>query len=64
MIKRKLTLSKQTLYNLQSTDLQKAAAGETILSWNSQCTPTCGPNSCLGACSFNCSFLLCADQDA
>ena len=58
---RKLTLSKETLHRLEPDELRKMAGGWT--SWNSQCTPTCGPDSCLGVCSLNCSFLAC-DADA
>jgi hypothetical protein len=58
---KKLSLNKETLRQLQPEEVEQAAGAWT--SWNSQCTPTCGDNSCLGVCSLNCSFLAC-DQDA
>jgi hypothetical protein len=58
---KKLNLNKETLRLLQPAEVEQAAGAWT--SWNSQCTPTCGDDSCLGVCSLNCSFLAC-DQAA
>lgn len=57
---KKLRLNKETIRQLQPEELSQAAGGWT--SWNSQCTPTCGPDSCLGVCSLNCSFLACDEE--
>ena len=59
---KKLNLSKETLRQLQPEEIEQAAGAWT--SWNSQCTPTCGDNSCLGVCSLNCSFLACDEAAA
>ncbi len=56
---KKLRLNKETVRRLEPEELRKAAGAVTVTSFNSRCIPTCGPESCLGICSGNCSFLLC-----
>jgi hypothetical protein len=43
-----------TLHQLEPGDLHKAKGAG---SWESDCAFTCGDNSCLGACTLNCSWL-------
>ena len=52
---KKLTLSRETLHQLQPSDLQKAQGQG---SWESDCDFTCGVNSCAGICTANCSWFF------
>ena len=54
-IVKKLVLNKETLRKLEPGELQKAAGQG---SWQSDCAVTCGENSCLGACTLNCSWII------
>ena len=65
---KKLSLSTETLRQLDSDELQKAnghignvnpnqpAGGNAFPTFASNCPVTCGANSCLGACTANCSW--------
>jgi len=59
---KKLSIHKETLRQLEPRDLRKAPGGLVfevfgLLSDDSRCYITCGRDSCLGACSLNCSWL-------
>jgi hypothetical protein len=58
-LNKKLTLNKETLRQLQPGELKNVAGKAAFPSLDSNCSPTCGPNSCLGLCTFNCSFYVC-----
>lgn len=51
---KKLALGRETLRQLEPDDLHKAQGQG---SWESDCAFTCGPNSCLGVCSLNCTWV-------
>jgi hypothetical protein len=55
---KKLTLSKETLRQLEPGDLRKANGGAEAGSWQSDCDFTCGANSCAGVCTANCSWFF------
>lgn len=59
---KKLHLHKETLRQLEDGELKKAAGRAEAApiaggSWESDCNFTCGRESCLGACTLNCSWL-------
>lgn len=51
---KRLILNKETLRNLKAAELRGAGGGVADLA--EACT-TWGPDSCLGACTFNCSWI-------
>lgn len=54
---KKLSLHKETLRKLEHNELHRVAGQEAAGSWESDCDFTCGQNSCLGACTLNCSWI-------
>jgi hypothetical protein len=51
---KRMTLNKETLRNLKAAEL-RGAGGDAAAPL--EACPTWGPDSCLGACTFNCSWI-------